>query len=500
MHELLTPMEMGEADRLAIAAGPCDGYALMRNAGAVIAQAVLSRFPDAGRIAILCGPGNNGGDGYVVAKLLEEAGLDVACFRNHAPREGSDALLAAADYHGPVHLLDNFTPGDFELVIDALYGAGLSRPIDGIERLIVEAVNASGMPVVAVDLPSGVSGASGAVLGAAFEAMLTVTFFRKKPGHVLQPGRDRCGEIVVADIGIRENVLDAITPQCFENTPYLWLRAFPTLSNDTHKYRRGHVAVFSGGPTATGAARLSARAAARIGAGAVTVLSPPDALLVNAAHLTSIMLRKTESVADAVDFIRDRKVFSAVLGPGFGDAARICALVPALLDRHQTGEAFKGLVLDADALTAFEDNPHMLFDAAGKHVDALVLTPHEGEFQRLFGSIGVDPTLSKLEKARAAARRANAVIIYKGPDTVIAAPDGRVAINTNATPLLATAGSGDVLAGMVAGMLAQGMPAFEAATAAVWLHADAAKRFGPGLIAEDLPEMLPEVLVGLGLN
>ncbi|PRD41346.1 bifunctional ADP-dependent NAD(P)H-hydrate dehydratase/NAD(P)H-hydrate epimerase [Phyllobacterium phragmitis] len=501
MHELLTPREMGEADRLAIAAGPYDGYALMRNAGVSIVGALLERFPDAGRIAVLCGPGNNGGDGYVAAKLLSETGLAVACFRNHAPRENSAAFLAAADYEGPVHSLEDFAASEFDLIIDAFYGAGLARSIEGIERSIIDAVNAANVPVVSVDLPSGISGASGATLGAAFKAILTVTFFRKKPGHVLQPGRDRCGEILVTDIGIGERVLDAIAPQCFENTPHLWHQAFPTLSADIHKYRRGHAVIFSGGLTATGATRLSARAAARIGAGAVTVLSPPDALLVHAAHLTSIMLRRTEAVADAVNFIRERKVFSAVLGPGFGDFARIRELVPALLDKCETGEAFKGLVLDADALTAFEDDPDQLFRAAGEtDANALVLTPHEGEFHRLFGTIGADQALSKLEKARHASKRANAIIIYKGPDTVIAAPDGRAAINTNATPLLATAGSGDVLAGMVSGMLAQRMPTFEAAAAAVWLHADAAKRFGPGLIAEDLPEMLPEVLADLGLG
>jgi len=497
MHELLTPEEMGEADRLTIAAGLHDGYALMRNAGASIARAILERFPEAGRIAILCGPGNNGGDGYVVAKLLAEAGLTVTCFRGHAPREGSDAFRAAADYQGPVRLLEDFDIEDCDLVVDAFYGAGLARPIEGIERSIIEAVNAAGIGVVAVDLPSGVSGASGMVLGAAFEAALTVTFFRKKPGHLLLPGRDLCGETLVTDIGIREDVLDGIAPQCFENGPHLWRAAFPRLSDDTHKYRRGHTAVFSGGATATGAARLSARAAARIGTGAVTVLSPPDALIVHAAHLTSIMLRKTENVADAMEFIRDRKVFSAVLGPGFGNAVRIRELVPALLDERRTGEGFRGLVLDADGLTAFEGNPDDLFGASGKTSGALVLTPHEGEFHRLFGALGADRTLSKLEKAKAAAKRADAVLIYKGPNTVIAAPDGRAAINTNGTPLLATAGSGDVLAGMVGGLLAQGMPAFEAAAAAVWLHADAARRFGPGLIAEDLPEMLPEVLGGI---
>ncbi|GGA80973.1 bifunctional NAD(P)H-hydrate repair enzyme [Brucella endophytica] len=495
MHALLTPQEMAEADRLTMNEGPLDGYGLMKNAGAAIAGAVLKRFPDAGRIAVLCGPGNNGGDGYVAARLLREAGLSVRCYRSAAPREGSDAFLAARDYLGPVHPLEDFAVGNCDLVIDALYGAGLSRPVEGIERSIIEAVNDARLPVVAVDLPSGVSGEGGAILGAGFNAMLTVTFFRKKPGHLLLPGRERCGEVLVADIGIKDSVLEKIAPRCFENTPDLWRGDFPKLADATHKYRRGHVAVFSGGLTATGAARLSARAAARIGAGAVTLLSPPDALIVNAAHLTSIMLRKMEGDPADLSFIRERKVAAAVLGPGFGDMAHIRTLAPSLLDKRQTGDGFRGLVLDADGLTAFEGDPDLLFHAsAATDANALVLTPHEGEFRRLLPDIADDTAFSKLEKARAAAKRANAVVIYKGPDTVIASPDGRAAININGTPLLATAGSGDVLAGMIAGLVAQAMPAFEAATAAVWLHSASARRFGPGLIAEDLPEMLVGVL------
>jgi ADP-dependent NAD(P)H-hydrate dehydratase / NAD(P)H-hydrate epimerase len=498
MHEVLTPAEMAEADRLTIAQGSFDGYGLMRNAGAAVADAILRRFPEAGRIAVLCGPGNNGGDGYVIAGLLRQAGLAVTCFRDHAPRAGSDAFLAAQDFPGPFYPLAEFDVTQCDLVVDALYGAGLSRSVEGIERSIIEKVNESGLPVVAVDLPSGVSGLSGNVLGAAFRAVLTVTFFRKKPGHLLLPGREHCGEVLVADIGIADSVLEEIAPRCFENTTGLWLEQFPRPADNTHKYRRGHVAVFSGGLASTGAARLSARGAARIGAGAVTVLSPPDALMVNAAHLTSIMLRKTEAADDALGFIRDRKAFAAVLGPGFGDLTRARALVPMLLDKRRTGDDFRGLVLDADGLTAFQDNPDELFRAAvAPDADALVLTPHEGEFHRLFPVVAEDAGLSKLEKARAAARSANAVIIYKGPDTVIVAPDGKAAINTNGTPLLATAGSGDVLAGMTAGLIAQGMPVFEAAAAAVWLHADAARRTGLGLIAEDLPEMLPGVLRAL---
>ena len=334
---------------------------------------------------------------------------------------------------------------------------------------------------------------SGRATGPAFRADLTVTFFRAKPGHLLQPGRAACGELVVADIGIPASVLTAIAPKTFQNVPALWRARLPRPDVETHKYARGHAAVFSGGPSSTGAARLSAMAAARAGAGAVTVLSPPDALLVNAAHLTAIMVAKVSDAGDVERIVATRKVRAAVLGPGFGvgEVARAHAL--ALLAH---GHGFAGLVLDADGITSFRDAPDALFSAARSASAALVLTPHEGEFARLFPDLAAEG-LSKLDRARQAAARAHAVVILKGPDTVIAAPDGRAAINANATPWLATAGSGDVLAGIVAGLLAQEMPAWEAACAAVWIHAEAGRRFGPGLVADDLPSLLPPVIGGL---
>lgn len=339
------------------------------------------------------------------------------------------------------------------------------------------------------------------MLGSASRADVTVTFARKKPGHLLLPGREFCGEVVLADIGIGDAVIASLAPKTFANEPALWRHALPVPAVDAHKYKRGHVGVFSGGPASTGAARLSAMAAARAGAGAVTVLSPGSAMQVNAAHLTAIMLRKTDNEVDLAAFLADRRPSAFVLGPGFGvgDKARRFAL--AVLADGALGPArsgVEGLVLDADGITAFRDKPTALFLAAGaKRAPALVLTPHDGEFARLFPDIAADQTLSKLEKARQASARAHGVVIYKGPDTVIAAPDGRAAINSNGAPWLATAGSGDVLAGIVAGLMAQGMPAFEAACAAVWLHAEAGSRFGPGLIAEDLPQALVAVLADL---
>jgi hydroxyethylthiazole kinase-like uncharacterized protein yjeF len=496
-NELLSSAEMGEADRLTISDGPADGIGLMRRAGEAVAAEVLKRYPAATHVHVLCGPGNNGGDGYVVARLLASSGLGITIWASGTPRPQSDAALAAAECPIKPRPLSGFDAEAGSIVVDALFGAGLSTPLSGDAARAVDIATDLHLPVVAVDLPSGVSGDSGKVLGKAFFADTTVTFARKKPGHLLLPGRERCGGIVLADIGIGDGIIARLQPRTFENKPALWLDYFPVPAVDAHKYKRGHAGVFSGGPSATGAARLSALAAARSGAGAVTVLSPGSAIQANAAHLTSIMLRKADDIADIKAFVDERRPSAFVLGPGFGVGERTRTFALTLL-AGQTRDAstrIDGLVLDADAITSFREAPDALFEAARQpNAPALVMTPHEGEFARLFPDIAGNDASSKLDKARAAATRANAVIVYKGADTVIAAADGRAAINSNGAPWLATAGSGDVLSGITAGLLAQDMPAFEAACAAVWIHAEAGARFGPGLIAEDLPLALVSVL------
>lgn len=488
---ILTPEEMGRADRLAIKRGPLDGVGLMRRAGAAVADIAMTRFPGAAHVHVLCGPGNNGGDGYVAATILAASGVEVSVWTGGSPRPGSDAAAVAAECPVQPRDIAGFEPERGSIVIDALYGAGLARALDGPAAAAVEKVTAAGTPVVAVDLPSGLSGESGEVLGTAFRAAVTVTFVRKKPGHLLYPGRALCGELVVADIGISDAVVAEIGSHAFENLPSLWLERFPQPADDTYKYRRGHVAVFSGGPASTGAARLSAMAAARVGAGAVTLLSPPAALAVNAVHLTSIILRRVDSGDDAAAFLKERDPAALVIGPGLGLSEDTVAVIRAAVAAG--GDRPRTVVLDADALTLIaRDVGFGAFGVEGGPVT--ILTPHEGEFGRLFPDLRGPGAGSKLAKARAAAVRARSVIVYKGPDTVIASPDGRAAINSNGTPLLATAGSGDVLTGIIAGLAAQGMPAFEAACAGVWMHAEAASAFGPGVIAEDLPGMLPVVL------
>jgi hydroxyethylthiazole kinase-like uncharacterized protein yjeF len=458
--ELLDPTEMGRADTLSPGLG-MPGPTLMAHAGRAVARAVRARFRPC-RTLVLAGPGNNGGDGYVAARLLAQDGWPVAVAALAPPRAGSDAAGAALRWRGPMM---PFTPAEAaraELVIDAVFGAGLARDVDG---LVADTLRAA-RRMVAVDVPSGVDGATGAVRGYAPHAELTVTFFRLKPGHLLLPGRDRCGALELADIGLPAAVLDQVRPHCFANLPELW--SLPRPRNDGHKYGRGHVTVI-GGAVMTGAARLAAEAARHAGAGLVTIAATergdvyragPPGLLVSEAPLETLL-------ADA-----RRNVW--VCGPGLGpQAAR--ATLPRLL------EAKRRVVADADALTAFAGTPDALRGVA-------VLTPHAGEFSRVFGDPGVD----RVAAARAAAARTGAVVLLKGPDTIIAAPDGRAAINASAPSWLATAGSGDVQAGLIAGLLAQGMPDWQAACAGAFLHGRAALRAGPTMIVEDLlPALAP---------
>jgi len=478
-HALLTVSQMSQADNLTIASGTC-AEVLMENAGASVAREILKAWAPC-RVAVLCGPGNNGGDGFVVARHLAAAGWDVQV----GLLGPLDRLKGAAAHHarlwsGPVAPL---TPKVLEgagLVVDAIFGAGLSRALEGPVADVLAAA-ARSAPIVAIDVPSGVMGDSGEVLGAV-AAQLTVTFFRKKPGHLLLPARHLCGKVVVADIGIAPSVLDTILPEAFENDPVLWRDDFPTLQHGGNKFTRGHALVWGGYPM-TGAARLAARAAARAGAGLTTVTCPEVALGIYASALTSIMVQPLVDQAAFAKVLADDRMTGLLIGPGAGvdEQTRISALAMLATGRPT--------VLDADALTSFQKDPETLMGAIS---GPCVLTPHDGEFARLFDLAG-----DKLHRTRAAARMSGAVIVLKGADTVIAAPDGRAIINSNAPPTLATAGSGDVLAGIILGLLAQGMDPFLAAAAAVWMHGEAARSFGPGLIAEDLPDLLPKVLGGL---
>jgi len=486
--EVLTTAEMQRADQLSITAGT-PGFKLMLSAGQAVAEAANARVEE-GPILIVAGPGNNGGDGFVAAAELGAQGREVSiilmCERDQLQ---GDAASAARGWKHPVLPFNPQAIGRPALIIDALFGAGLNRTVKGEPHEMIEAINANGAPVLSVDLPSGINGTTGAVMGAAIRAVETITFFRRKPAHLLMPGRLHCGRVRVADIGIDAQVLGEIAPQTFENTPQVWRGAFPVPQVDSHKYARGHAIVVSGDVTTTGAARLSARGALRAGAGLVTVASPRDAIAVNASALTAVMVRVADTAIEFGEMLTDRRLNACVIGPGAGIGERTRDLVLTALS------ARRGLVLDADALTSFADAPDRLFEAIKASSDPhVVLTPHEGEFPRLFSDLSnKHPLRSKLERVRAAAERSGAAVLLKGPDTVVASPDGRAIIAANAPPWLATAGAGDVLAGMIGGFLAQGVPAFEAASIGVWMHGEAAQEAGPGLIAEDLPEVLPAV-------
>src|SRR6267154_2200596 len=487
--EVLTAAEMDRADQLTIAAGT-PGFALMLSAGQAVAEAAMDLVEE-GPVVVVAGRGNNGGDGFVAAAELAARGREVSvillCERDSLQ---GDAASAARGWKYPVLPFTPHAIGKPALIVDALFGAGLNRPVKGEPHDMIEAINGNGAPVLAVDLPSGINGTTGGVMGIAVRAAETVTFFRRKPAHLLLPGRIHCGRVRVADIGIDASVLGEIKPQTFENVPGGWRASFPVPRIDGHKYARGHTLVVSGDIAATGAARLAARGALRAGAGLATLASPRDALAVNAAALTAVMVRAVDTVIEFGELIEDKRLNACVIGPGAGMGERTRDFVQTALS------AKRHLVLDADALTSFADAPDRLFESIKAAEDPqVVLTPHEGEFPRLFSdSSNKHPNRSKLERVRAAAERCGAVVLLKGPDTVVASPDGRASIAANAPPWLATAGAGDVLAGMIAGLLAQGVPAYEAACMGVWMHGEGAREAGPGLIAEDLTEVLPAVL------
>lgn len=528
MSIILTTEEMAKADRRAVELGVAS-LTLMENAGRAVADVAWAQLQAGDKVAVLCGPGNNGGDGFVVARLLAERGchVNVALLGERSALKG-DAAEMARRWTGDVAPISESAISNAKVVIDAIFGAGLARDIDADLAKTIDHLNDRPfkMKVIAVDVPTGLDGNTGMERGIAVRADQTVTFACLKPGHVLMPGRKLCGTITVADIGIPDDVLrevgsgasaigaDVANSICHE---------FPWRQPDAHKYVHGHAIVVSGPALQSGAARMAARAALRIGAGLVTIASPASALPENAAHLTAVMLKPCTDARALAELLKDERKNAVLIGPGAGVGAETAAMVIAAL---ASGAA---VVLDADALTSFageevgngknfasvgfgftskaEATQHTrqdLFDAIRADIKRpVVLTPHAGEFARLFPDLADLP--SKIERARTAAKRSGAAIILKGSDTVIAFPEGQVCVNTNAPAWLATAGSGDVLAGFIVGLLAQMTQrenhaharAYFAATQAVWLHGECANLVGPGLIAEDLPEVVPEVLAAL---
>lgn len=476
---LINPAQMYQADQMAIESG-ISGANLMANAGAVVAKAIMRKWPKQ-PVLFICGAGNNGGDGFIAANLLKQAGwpVQLALFANLDDLQG-DAGWAASQWQAEILDVTDIQIPDKGIIVDAILGAGLNRPISGALVGLIDQINKSNAYVCAIDVPTGLHGATGECDAISIKADLTVSFFRAKPGHYLMPGRKLCGEFICENIGIPAAVLEHIKPTVFKNHPLLWQESlhWPDLSD--HKYKRGHVIVIGGGQL-LGAARLSSMAAARIGAGLVTLAVPESAWAIQAACMTSVMVES--SGPDLNKNLQDPRRNAIVIGPGLGlDIANKNKVLQALATKRKC-------VLDADALTLFADNPDELFTALHENC---VLTPHAGEFGRLFGT-----TEDKLNNLKKAIELTGAVVLLKGADTVIGAPSGLVVINNNAPAYLATGGSGDVLSGAIAGLMATGMSPFLAACAAVWLHGQAANRAGLGLLAEDLPALLPRVLADL---
>ncbi len=505
MAKILSSAQMRAIEAKAIAEGRVTGLELMERAGAGVVAAMLEHWPElrvgAFRAAVLCGPGNNGGDGFVVARLLAARGWEVTCYAwEGLARQGGDAGVMRARWLAMGGRLLDYGAFDpvhdgVDVTVDALFGIGMARPLP------IGAVNgervACAHRMVAVDIPTGLLADSGRTIAPAFRADLTVTFHAAKWGHYLDAGLASCGKLVVADIGLPQG------PQDWPADAVEVVGA-PTgrrlSKNGGHKFDHGHTLVLSGNTGRGGAARLAARAALRVGAGLVTVGCPPDAMAEHAARLDAVMLREVPHGAALTRMLADGRISGLCLGPGLGLGTRQEGLVAAAL------RAGRRLVLDADALTILSRRA----DLFGAVHDACVLTPHGGEFARLFPDLAeqmarlpAQEAMSKVDAVPAAARRVGCVVLLKGVDTVIAAPDGRCGVHAAAygreAPWLATAGAGDVLAGIIAGLMARGWEAFDAACTGASLHVEAARAFGPGLIAEDLPEMLPAVFRRLGV-
>ena len=541
MAKLLTAAQMRDIEQAAIRSGQISGLELMERAGQGVFEAIFEEWPalrrtgaspsssvagtdgandgncspkflgpDEGwapRAAVLCGPGNNGGDGFVVARLLYEEGWKVEVFLyGDAEKLPPDAVENYERWCAVGGVQAWSVPAiaalsGYDLYVDAIFGAGLTRaPAEEILEPLVRLYESGETldRMVCIDAPSGLCMDSGRALSAGFGAVrgsLTVTFHRMRLGHFLRDGQKYCGTLRVVDIGLSGagrsivRLADSIQMDMLHK------------AGAAHKYSHGHALILAGGFGKTGAARLAARGALRIGAGLVTLGVPPSARMEVACQITALMQQRVDGVKDLQLILEDDRVNAICLGPGFG-VERARMLVPAALSVQRS------VVLDADALSAFADNPLVLFDQLH---DCCILTPHEGEFARLFPDIAEKlhavpdsgPVYSKVDACREAAIRAGCVVLLKGPDTVIAAPDGRCSINAalyeRAAPWLATAGAGDVLAGFIAGMVARGAEPMEAAVSGAWMHVECARQFGPGLVAEDLPDQIPSVFRQLSL-
>lgn len=489
-HILLTPEEARQADAWTIENGK-PGSELMEAAGRAVADIVVdyvgTPLEVGGEVVVLCGPGNNGGDGYVIARHLDEWGYPVRVLTHPDPSAlSSDARKMSARWRGPSEPLGERPINGAAVIIDSLFGTGLNKPIEGELAGVIEDANNTDAFKLAVDIPSGLDALTGNPLGPCFQADATVTFFHKKAGQLVAPGRFYCGgadHVHVADIGIPDAALEDITPTHFANEPGLWSHAYPFQGPASHKYDRGHLLVLGGKEPTLGASRLASIAALRAGAGLVTLAASSETYPIQAGALDDIMVRRFDSAFGFIGIMSDPKINTVLLGPGAGVGEKTAELVmqATMKERH--------MVLDADALTSLVGRMDVLANAANCEI---VLTPHEGEFARLFPE--QDYKADRIAAVRAAAAKSGCTVVLKGVSTIVASTDGRVSIASNAPSWLSVGGTGDVLSGMIGSLMAQGMPAFEAASAAVWMHGEAGMKAGRGLIASDLIKQITHVL------
>jgi hydroxyethylthiazole kinase-like uncharacterized protein yjeF len=500
--ELFSLNEMQRADALAMQSGIL-GLSLMEQAGNRVAYNIEQICEGPSRLCILAGPGNNGGDAFVVARLLSERAYKIDTFNVclkavHNSDKESDAKKMREKWvkeGAKLHSIEDWTTlkesiDSSALIIDGVFGAGLSRNIEGPLIEIIEFINQANTPVLAIDVPTGMNGNTGQIMGSALIADYTVSFHAPKQGHKLYPGKDLCGKLYIEDIGIPDRVTKTIAPKQYENTPDLWKACLKPRSSQSHKYNYGAVLVVVGDHTMRGASVLSSNAAIKAGAGLVTLaLNKEEEGTVHPKSFAAIMHNVIPETSDEKGWdqlFAEKKITAALIGPGACPTEETRQKCLALLKQNSL------VVIDAGALTAFQDHREALIESLSERSLAhpkVILTPHEGEFKKLFPALDLS---DKVNAAREAAKETQSIVLIKGADTVIASPDGRVMINTNAPPTLATAGTGDVLAGIITALASnKDNPAFEAAAAGVYIHAECANQISLELVADDLVGQIP---------
>jgi len=459
------------------------GYTLMENAGKVIFKIIKKKFKKQKKIKILCGPGNNGGDGFVVAKLLKEDGylnINLFCLVTKKKLKG-DAKLAAKKFGDNFKSFSNFKISSNDVVIDGIFGSGLKKNISGNLKKIIEKINLKKPYCISIDVPSGINGDTGQVQGVAVKSNDTITFTRKKIGHLLSPGKEYCGNIIVTDIGVNLEKL-LFKPHIFENHPDNWKNKFPWPNQKSHKYTRGFTLIICG-EKMTGASRLAARGVARIGCGLLCLGVPKKSFDIYSIENPIALIETVDDENDLNNLLKDKRINTILIGPGLGINKKKLKLILKIIKEKK-----RIVVLDADAL---KNNFKKILS---ENKTKIVITPHDGEFTQVLKSLNIKKKKNKLIAATEFVKKTKINLILKGNTTIICSQDGRISINTNTSPFLATGGSGDVLAGMITGLISQKMDIFNACCAAVWIHGEIARMKGPGLIAEDIPEMIPKVL------